>query len=74
METKAILVRLAGTCKKNDQHKDDKLILNYRTNGRRRLGRPLKKLSDEAETGPIKDQLVTDEDDDKICTFVSPAA
>jgi hypothetical protein len=28
-----------------------KLMLNYRPNGRRRLGRPLKRLLDEAETG-----------------------
>jgi hypothetical protein len=28
-----------------------KIMLNYRPNGRRRLGRPLKRLLDEAETG-----------------------
>jgi hypothetical protein len=28
-----------------------KVMLNYRPNGRRRLGRPLKRLLDEAETG-----------------------
>jgi hypothetical protein len=28
-----------------------KIILNYRLSGRRRLGRPLKILIDEAETG-----------------------
>jgi len=49
-----ILVKLAGTCKKNEQHKDAKVMLNYRPNGRRRLGRPLKKQLDEAETGSIK--------------------
>ena len=31
-----------------------KVILNYRPNGRRRLGRPLKKLLDEAETGILR--------------------
>jgi hypothetical protein len=28
-----------------------KIMLNYRSNGRRRLGRPLKRLLDEAEAG-----------------------
>jgi hypothetical protein len=28
-----------------------KIMLNYRPNGRRRLGRPLKRLLNEAETG-----------------------
>jgi hypothetical protein len=31
-----------------------KTKLNYRTNGRRRLGRPLKRLLDEAETGLLR--------------------
>ena len=39
-------------------------MLNYRPNGRRRLGRPLKRLLDEAETGLSKVLLVTDDDDD----------
>jgi hypothetical protein len=52
-----ILVKLAGTYKKNEQHKDTKAMLNNRPNGRRRLGRPLKKLLDEAETGLLKPNL-----------------
>ena len=31
-----------------------KIMLKYGTNGRRRLGRPLKRLSDVAETGPSR--------------------
>jgi len=49
-----IRVKLAGTCKKYEQHKDTKVMQNYRTNGRRRLGRPLKRLLEEAETVSIK--------------------
>jgi len=49
-----ILVKLAGTCENNEKHKDAKVMLNYRPNERRRLGRPLKRLSDEAETWSIK--------------------
>jgi len=30
---------------------NNKIMLNYRQNGRRRLGRPLKRLLGEAETG-----------------------
>jgi hypothetical protein len=33
------------------------LKLKYRTDGRRRLGRPLKRPSDEAETGTLKPNL-----------------
>jgi hypothetical protein len=31
-----------------------KIMLNYRTNGRRQLGRPLKRLLDEVETGLLR--------------------
>jgi len=31
-----------------------KIIVNYRTHVRRRLGRPLKRLLDEPETGPSR--------------------
>jgi hypothetical protein len=37
-----------------------KILLNYRPNGQRRLGRPLKRILDEAETA----KLVIDDDDD----------
>jgi hypothetical protein len=39
-----------------------KIMPPYRPNKRRRLGRPLKRLSDEAETG--RPNIVTDDDDD----------
>jgi hypothetical protein len=42
---------LATTCKKNGQQHDAKIMLNIGPNGRRRIGRPWKKLLDEAETG-----------------------
>jgi hypothetical protein len=35
----------------NNNNRMPKIMKNYRTNGRRRLGRPLKRLLDEAETG-----------------------
>jgi hypothetical protein len=41
-----------------------KIMLNYRSNGRRRLGRSPKRPSDEAETGLFKAQIVTARDDD----------
>jgi len=34
-----------------NENRMTKIMLNYRPNGRRQLGRPLKKLPDEAETG-----------------------
>jgi hypothetical protein len=34
-----------------------KIMLTYRPNGRRRLGRPLKRLSHEAETGLLRPNL-----------------
>jgi hypothetical protein len=70
-----ILVKLVGTYKNNEQNKDAKVMMNYRPHGRRRRGRPLKKLLNKAETGSIKAYLVTDDDDDddddKIPTFMS---
>jgi hypothetical protein len=44
-------IRLATTCSKDEQQQDAKIMLNYRPNGRRRHGRPLKRLLDEVETG-----------------------
>jgi hypothetical protein len=41
-----------------------KLKLSYTPNGRRRLGWPLKRLSDEAETGLSRPNIVTDGDSD----------
>jgi hypothetical protein len=50
-----------------------KIMLNCGPNGRRRLGRPLKRLLDEAETGLLKAQLITEgvvvaaaDDDDEV--------
>jgi hypothetical protein len=31
-----------------------KIMMNYRTNGRKRLGRPWKRAFDEAETGLVR--------------------
>jgi len=41
-----------------------KIMLNYWQNGRRRLGRPLKRLLDDAETGLSRSNSWTDDDDD----------
>ena len=41
-----------------------KIMPTYKPNERRRLGRPLKRLSDEAETGISRANIVTDDDDD----------
>jgi len=38
-------------CNQNEKQQDAKIMLNYELNGRRRLGRPSKRLLDEAETG-----------------------
>jgi len=35
----------------NNNNRTPKIIVNYRPNGRRRIGRPLKRLLDGAETG-----------------------
>jgi hypothetical protein len=45
-----IQIKMA-TCKRMDKNRMPKVMLNYRPNGRRRLGRPFKKLLDEAEAG-----------------------
>jgi len=39
------------TCNKNEQQQDAKIMLNYKPNGWRWLGRPLKRLFDENKTG-----------------------
>jgi hypothetical protein len=41
-----------------------KIIPTYRPNGRRRIGRPLKRLSDEAKTGISRPNIMTDDGDD----------
>jgi hypothetical protein len=41
--------------KRMKENRITKIMLNYRPNGRRRLGRPLKRLFDEAEKGLIRD-------------------
>jgi hypothetical protein len=48
-KTKKTPIKLATKCKKI-KNRMIKIMLNYRPNGRRRLGRPLKRLLDEAET------------------------
>jgi hypothetical protein len=40
-----------GNVTRTSSNRMPKLMLNYRSNGRRRLGRPLKRLLEEAETG-----------------------
>jgi hypothetical protein len=49
-ETKKVQIRLPTTSKKNEQQHDEKRMLYFRPTGRRRTGRPLKRLLDEAET------------------------
>jgi len=47
-------IQLAMACNKNESNRMPKvLMLNYGPNGRRKLGRPLKRLLDEAETGTL---------------------
>ena len=47
-------IQLATTCNKNENNRMPKvLMLNYGPNGRRQLGRPLKRPLEEAETGPL---------------------
>ena len=41
---------LATTCNENEHQRDAKHMVNYRPNGLRQIGRPLKRLLDEAET------------------------
>ena len=38
-------------CNQNEQQQNAKIMLNYEPHGRRRLGRPWKRLLDESETG-----------------------
>jgi hypothetical protein len=40
------------------------IMLNYTPNGRKRLGIPLKALSNEAKTGLLRPNWLTDDDDD----------
>ena len=51
VEAKRIQIKLATTCSKNEQNRTPRIMLYYRPNGRRRLGKLLKRLLDEAETG-----------------------
>jgi hypothetical protein len=51
VKLRIIQTKLATTCNKNEQQHDAKAVLSCRPNGRSRLGRPLKRLLDEAETG-----------------------
>jgi hypothetical protein len=44
-------IRLATTCNKNEQRQNAIIMLNYGSNERRRLGRSLRILLDEAEIG-----------------------
>jgi len=50
-ERLTILSIVAMTCNKNEEHQGAKPVLNLRPDGRIRLGRPLKRQFDEAETG-----------------------
>ena len=43
-ETKTIQIELVTTCNKMNNYRMPKIILNYRPNGRKRLGRPWKRL------------------------------
>jgi len=44
------------TCNENEQL-DAKRMLKYRPNGQRQLGKPLKRLLDEDETGLLRPHL-----------------
>jgi len=44
-------IKLAATGNMNEQQRDAKIMLNYRPNGRRQLGRPWKRLLEGSETG-----------------------
>jgi len=46
-------INLSTSCNKNEQQ-NAKKKLNYRPNGGKRLGTPLKKLLDEAKTGLLR--------------------
>jgi len=47
-------IGLVTTYNKNEQQQDGKMVMNCRPNGRRRLGRPLKRQLQEAETGLLR--------------------
>ena len=49
-ESKKMQMKLAATCNKNENNMMPKIMLDCRPNRRRRLGRPLKRLLEEAET------------------------
>jgi hypothetical protein len=50
-ERLTILSIVARTCNKNEEHQGAKMMLNLRLDRRIRLGKSLKRLRDEAETG-----------------------
>jgi hypothetical protein len=58
-ETKKIQIKFATKSNNNKQQKDAKKMLNYRPNGRRRLGRPLKRMLDRPK--PVCQGLNCDE-------------
>jgi hypothetical protein len=41
-------IKLVTTCNKNENNRMPKVMLNYRPNGPRKFGRPLKRLLEEA--------------------------
>jgi hypothetical protein len=43
-------------------NRETKIMLNYKPNGRRRLGRPYKRILDQAETGLSRPDLETYDD------------
>jgi hypothetical protein len=43
--------------KTNKKQQDEKIMLNYRPNGQRQLGRPCKRMVDEARTGLSRPDL-----------------
>jgi hypothetical protein len=49
MQTKS-----AATCNKNERRQGARNYANFRPNGQRRLGGPLKTLLDEVETGLLR--------------------
>jgi len=48
---------LATECNKNKEQHDAKLMPSSRTNGTKRFASPLRRLSDEAETGILRSIL-----------------
>jgi hypothetical protein len=45
---------LVTTCNKNEQQQDGRIMLSWRPNGRRGIGRPLKRVLQENETGLLR--------------------